>query len=149
MLGIALWMAVGANASGAEVGHEIWTLTIRPGLSGDACAGGRANYWVGLRNPGKRDRVVCLSSLTFAWTGSEQTPVGGTLGNGSIHACQRNEEKHLLLAGQTLFVSQEVPCKEGTPVGTLKLRAEVEVASPIPGERSIGHVFAEGSIEGK
>ena len=52
LFGIALWIAVGANSSGAEIRHAIWTLTIRPGLNGGVCTGGgRANYWIGVRNP--------------------------------------------------------------------------------------------------
>ncbi len=112
-----MW-GVSATQQDTELQHEVdaanWAVVVRQSVNPDRQAGRVASFWVGLKNNGDRERLVCVESLSYSIIASDNG-VGGYVEGGprkAPRACEVPADMRLVLPGETLFEFAMVPLPE-------------------------------------
>jgi hypothetical protein len=112
----------------------VWSVEVRPLGVADRMSDW---YWVGLRNGGSSERVLCMGDIRYEWTRGDGVD-GAAVAVGSPrlvspHYCADRSLRHLVLPGQTYFaaVGVEAGVTQGANpsafvVGAIELCAEKE-----------------------
>lgn len=140
---LPLWTACIVAATFTDLGRSgqvdgtldpVWSVEVRPFSGADHKT---EWYWVGLRNGGSSERVLCMADIRYEWTrmdGMDGAAVAvGSPRLQSAHYCADRSLRHLVLPGQTYFaaVGVEAGVTQGANlsafvVGAIELCAQKE-----------------------